>query len=526
MQVNFKPIFALCLTALLTAPVFAADTSVEAQLAALQKQVNALQSQVKTNKKAESSKKTAQVRLHGIPETPHASRSETPATQSTTSPTSDTNQPGHLSRKQIAAFVSQEREFLPFDLDVPGQAFVSTGPYVGVPLQFAGNNLVVNSPSVNTDAQLLSIRKSIHQQLLAMGGEIFQEPYHSHLLLSGVVEGQANYTNHGGSPSTTDIDVTNVSLDAFFIGPSEWTLGFIEFSYDGNSPANSVYTSDNNYRVSNSRVYINKAFITLGNFEKTPFYATIGQVYVPFGVYSSVMVSDTLTKLLGRTKARAIELGFMQQKTNAFYGSAFIFRGDSHANSVAKVNNGGLNAGYKFDHGFFVGNIGAGVIANLADSAGLQLTGFSENEQLVHRVPGYDLRGVLSFGEHVDWINEYVIASTTFNPNDMSYNNSGAKPWAFDTQLSYSFMIFDNKPSNIGIGYAASGEALAMGLPLRRYNIAFNTSVWRNTLQSIEFCHDREYAASNTGTIAGTSPILNQTGKSDNSVTAQFDYYF
>ncbi len=510
MQLKLKPLIALCLSTLIASPVFAAETaSVEAQIAALQKQVDALKTQVSSSQKVSTTNKP--VKPYPTPSAAHMD---------------GTDKPTSFTRKQLTSLASQQREFLPFDLDVPGQAFVSTGPYVGVPLQFSGANLVVNSPSVNTDAQLLGIRKSIHEQLMAMGGEIFQEPYHSHLLLSGVVEAQAGYNNPGGSPSTTDIDITNVSLDAFFMGPSSWTLGFIEFSYDGNSPVNSVYTSNNDFRTSNSRVYINKAFITLGNFEKTPLYATAGQIYVPFGVYSSVMVSDMLSKLLGRTKARAVEIGYMPQTKTTLYGSAFVFRGDSHANSVAKVRNGGINLGYKYNFGYFVGNIGAGYMANLADSVGMQVTGFNQNEQLMHTVPAYDLRAVLSFGEHVDVIGEYVFAGKSFNPDDMSYNNSGAKPWAFDTELSYSFMMLDNKPSNVGIGYAASGQALAMGIPTRRYNVVFNTSIWRNTIQSLEFRHDRMYAASNTGTIAGTSPVVMQTGKGDNAVTAQFDYYF
>jgi hypothetical protein len=224
------------------------------------------------------------------------------------------------------------------------------------------------------------------------------------------------------------------------------------------------------------------------------------------------------------------------QGDNAFYGATYIFRGDSHPASVSKINNGGINLGYKFKRSFIHGDVGAGVIANIADSGGMQVgNGFRHYEQLVHRAPGYNLRAILSFGEHIDFIGEYVGASTRFNPNDMSYNNHGAKPSAIDTELSYSFMMLEKMPSSIGIGYAKSNQALTLGLPLTRYSMVFNTSIWRNTLQSLELRHDRNYAASDTGNgpvgaalTPGdcTSAVCSQSGKNDNAVTASFDYYF
>ena len=421
---------------------------------------------------------------------------------------------------------SNFQDYLPFDPDVPGQAYVSSGPYIGVPITFSGTSLIVNSPNVNTDAQLLTIRKNIINQLNSTLGESGLQPSHSHVLLSGVIEGQVDAIKRGGSSSTTDIDVTNVSLDTTIFGPSDWILGFVELSYNNGTPMQDVYVSTSNYRVANSRVLVNKAFVTIGNFTCSPIYFTFGQFYAPFGTYSTVMVSDVLTKLIGRTKVRALELGWMQQAVNSFYGSVYIFRGDSHVGSVPMVKNGGVNLGYKFDLGFMTGNVGGGVIGNIADSGGMQLgTGFQYYERIVHRVPAYNLRASFGIGKHLDLIAEYVTATNRFSPLDMSFNGHGAKPSAIELEAAVSFEVFD-KPSSIGIGYGHANQALAMGIPNVRESLVFNTSWWRNTLQSLELRHDREYAASYVATGAGNVPVPQETGRSDNAITAQFDYYF
>jgi len=532
MKIQLKPFAAaLCLAGFIAAPAMAASSPSDNEPAQFASATEQSAPAVETSPAAEVQTVNHEATMKPLHKAKRAHKrvahKHRPVASSATVQNAAATAPqARLTGRDVVRLISEEQEYLPFDLDVPGQAFVSTGPYVGVPIQFAGSNLIINSPSVNTDLQLLQIRQNITKQLNAMGGEITKEPYHSHLLLSGLIEAQAGYSHQGGKPNTSDIDVSAVSLDATVLGPSDWTLGFIELSYDNGTPRDSVYKAPVNYRVSNSRIYVNKAFITFGNLNCTPFYGTVGQFYVPFGTYSSVMVSDPLTKILGRTKARAIEVGFSPQVANTFYGSGYFFRGDTHASSVSRVNNGGINLGYKFDAGIVTGDIGGGVIGNIADSAGMQFgTGFQSNEQIVHSVAAYNVRGSFTVAKNINLITEFVSATKSFNTNDMSYKGRGAKPWAVDAEAAYSFPILDNKPSSIGIGYGKSKEALALGVPLTRTSVVFNTSLFRNTLQSIEFRHDTEYAGSAVATGAG-SIVPSETGKGDNALTAQFDYYF
>lgn len=511
-----------------------AETTENQQLEKLQQQMTQLQQEVSTLK-------TQPIKHHTIAKKKIATKH--PATQG---PTIQTNLPLAQPNAPLISgpigLPQSGTSYLPIDLDVPGQAFVSTGPYLGVPLQYAGGDLIINNPTIYEDVALLRLRQNINKRLAELG--VPHQENHAHLLLSGLVQAQGNYKEGGIAPASSDFDVTSVNLEAYILGPSTWTSGLISFAYQ-NDIGSSSGTVTTNYRVYNSRVYINEAFAIIGDLAKSPIYTTIGQMYVPFGKYNTNLVTNPVTKTMARTKARALLLGYRGQATNDFYGAAYIFRGDTYfASSYRKIDNGGIDVGYHFRNDKMNGDFGAGVIANMADAVGMQITGnfplFSGfgstftscssgtgicgSEQLVHRVPAYDMRGLLAIGEHWDLLGEYIIAATSFNPNDLSYNGNGAEPRALNLEGAYTFSAFA-RPNTIALGYAMTQEALAIGLPAKRYSLVFNTSIWRETLQSLELRHDINYSGSATSSGSGV-PGPTGTGTSDNVITAQFSIYF
>lgn len=520
MQKRIKPLaLGLCILGLISSSAFAASDNDAKQLKKLKHEMSVLQHEVASLE--------TQMR--------HAKKATVPAAIPTPS---DARPP----ISGPSSLPTSGVQYLPVDMDVPGQSFVSSGPYIGIPLEFSGGNLIINSPTVNEDVILLKMRKNIRQRLAALGRP--EEADHSHILLSGLGEVQAVYAKTQSSPSTSDINLTSAVLDAYVLGPSSWTSALVEFAYDSNSGTASGSFSSN-ARALNSRVYISKAFIVIGDFQQSPFYSTIGQMFVPFGQYSSTMVSDPLTKLLARTKARALLFGY---DNTTLYASLYAFKGDSHASSTSRINNGGINLGYRYNTDQFNVHIGGSVIANIADSTGMQDTGGSPgfdgfggptvttgtsrvvttintgNETLVHRVPAYDLRGQFGIGKNIDILAEYVFAATHFSPLDLTLNGHGARPKALNLEGAYTISWF-TRPTSISVAYGMTKDALALGLPAHRYSLAFNTSFWRDTLQSLELRHDVDYAA-NTISSGSTVAGPNGTGKSSNTVTAQFDIYF
>jgi hypothetical protein len=536
MKQRLKPLaVSLFLVGVISMPALAETSqATDQQMQRLEQQVNQLQHELKSMKgqlKTTSHKKFVKHK-----------HTKTTVTETSTGPV-DENVATHDANAPVAhtasAYIASSQAF-PIDSDVPGKSFVSTGPYIGVPLVYSGGDLIINNPSVNQDVALLNIRKAIRNKLTALGRA--DEADHAHLLLSGIVEGQASYARPGRGSAQTDVALSAAELDGYILGPSNWTSGLISFSYD-DATGTSEGSLSNNSRSQNSRIYLNKAFITIGDYTKSPFYGTIGQMYVPFGTYGTNMISSPLTKILGRTKARAIVVGFQQQTDNDLYASGYTFRGDSYAGATSRVDNGGFNVGYRYTLGSHAvhGDIGGGVIANIADSVGMQNNGNGTpffggfgasgngNENIAHRVPAMNIRGQFSIGEHIDLLAEYIGAINSFSRNDLTQNTHGAKPQALNAEAAYTFQAFEH-PSSIALGYGKTKDALALGLPAQRYSLALNTSWWKDTLQSLEFRHDINYSggsyASGTGAPGVITQSITGSGRSDNMVTAQMDIYF
>lgn len=401
---------------------------------------------------------------------------------------------------------------------------VTTSPYLGIRSAHDGSDLIVNLPTMNEDLRILKQRQRLKN---SMGhSPCAQRPL---VEISGDVIGQMYYTETFQDSSRHDIDLTGARFDV--LGEvSDWAFGYISMNYDNGRVASLLPGSG--VRLKNSRFFLKRGFLTIGDLDCSPVYFSLGQMFVPFGRYSSGTISGTLTSAVGRTNARAALLGYYQ---NNLFASVYAYRGDSHVGDSG-VNSWGLNVGYDIDNCYGVsGQVGAGYIANIADSLGMQspsyykgFRGFgfsSETEQLVHRVPGYNLHTNLSY----DWFSglvEFVGTTRSFAAADMSFNDSGARVNALHVEFK-ARPVFAEQKFNVALAYGRTWEALALDLPKHSYIAAVSTSFWKNTIESVEYRHDVNYDASSRAGGNGSDPNPEfSTGGKRNSVIGEIGVYF
>lgn len=379
---------------------------------------------------------------------------------------------------------------------------ITTSPYVDLKSAYDANDLLATLPTMNTDLTLLRQRQQLERQMHAEG-KLFSD--RSVLTVGGGIEGQAIAIQRSKGHSTTDLDLTRADINVL-AQVSEWATGFLTIAYD-NSP---LLPTPGGLRVANSRFFLPRGFMTVGNLNQSPFYATFGQLCVPFGRYATNLLSPPLTLKIGRTAGRALLFGYERDGLSA---SLYTFHGD--AKGASQVDQWGINIANRFEHSGYKANIGAGYIANMADSNGMRSAwtafngGFSAVGKLAKRVPGMNFHGEFSKGPY-DLFAEYVGATESFDPNDLSFNGHGAKPQAGHLEMAYHPKT--TKPSTIGIGYDQSWQVF--NIPQKSWFAVAGTSFWKNTIEALEYRRD-------------ISNKLNGSGRENsNTVVAQVGFYF
>jgi hypothetical protein len=408
---------------------------------------------------------------------------------------------------------------------------VVTGPFTEKPTHYDGSQLLINTPSINGDVKLLRRRVAENKARAKYGLPPITKP---HLVLSGSVQAIAQAAKPYSGKTSSDIDLTTAQMD-FFAEVDPWVSGFMSFAYD-NDP-NSLSAN----RIDNSKVALDEGYITIGNLEKSSFYGSVGQMDLPFGRYSSSMVSDPVTEFVGKTKARAIVVGYHPYANDMPFGEAYVFHSASN-NSNDRINGFGFQGGYKFQLEKTTGTIGAGFINNIADAEGFQSTGYGDGyfkgfntssayEAIDQGVPGLDLHASFGFGPLI-FLTEYVTAMRRFSSNNLTFDNDGvlngpgARPAAFNAEATYLFKWL-GKPMTFTLNYASTHQALGINLPRQRYGATYQVTLTKDMILDLELLHNINYGKSARATGEGLPAyVAKELGHGSNTLTAQLGIYF
>lgn len=402
---------------------------------------------------------------------------------------------------------------------------VVTSPYLGARPAFDGSDYIVNISSINRDIRLMQQRRRLYDAYRSIGYPIPERPI---IAISGKTEpiGMINSAYMGNTNADINLGSSELAVAAAL---NQNVEAYLSIAYDDSPP-------EIGPRTDNSAFSLNLGFVNIGNLDKTPLYFTAGQLFVPLGRYSSSMISAPLTMNLARTKTRPFIFGYKSQDATGPFAATYIYRSDTN---LGKSGVGGANLGYTFNNGTISGEVGASYISSVNDSDGMQNTaampgtfgGFGSllhGSELVRKTQAVDVYGNLGV-DRFNFAAEWVGAIESFRLQDLSFNGRSARPQAVQTEIDMTFKAF-NKPSSIGVGYQWTKDALALNLPHQRITGVFNISIWKDTVESLEYRHDIDYGAYQFANGAAPVGSVNAptigTGRSADTVSAQIGVYF
>jgi hypothetical protein len=298
--------------------------------------------------------------------------------------------------------------------------------------------------------------------------------------IGGVAEVEMTSAKNFNKADTSDITLAKVE---FFIDtqPHEYLSTHVQMLYEDAGSEN---------------ITLDEAFATLGNTEKFPLYLQAGKWAVPFGGFDTAMSTDPLTKNMGEIKEAAILVGAAH---DGLVLEGYFYNGDTQkAGQSNKIDQFGAQLGYGGETGKFAYNGAIGYLNNMADSDGLT-TGLGTNATAISKyIAGLDVHGDVSFSG-VTIRGGYMKALKSFQTGELAFNGQGAQPAAWNVEAAYTMPILDHE-TTFAATVQGTREALALGLPEKRYGGAITVSIVDHFAITGEYLHDVDYAVSKGGT--------------------------
>lgn len=221
---------------------------------------------------------------------------------------------------------------------------------------------------------------------------------------------------------------------------------------------------------------------------------TVGKKYLPFGKFESNMISDPYTLELGETVETALLVAFTHK---IFSGSVFFFNGNVEEAGATKdsMEQVGLNADLTFKNKSWTIETGASYINSINDSDGL--SGVVAGPVTSH-IAGLGLHVKVS-ADKLGFIAEYVKALDEYQAGELAFDGAGAQPNALNLELSYAVKLA-SKEVTFALAHQTTGEALALGYPEHRIQLAAGYELYKHTNLAVEIAQDSDYSTGVGGT--------------------------
>jgi hypothetical protein len=303
------------------------------------------------------------------------------------------------------------------------------------------------------------------------------------ITLSGLLEAEAGYSKFkpdaAGEPDNEESDIT---LSTFELGLD------VELNEHVSGHALALWEEDDTEPMD-----LDEGFITLNGTDEIPAYVHVGKLYVPFGVYETVFISDPATLELGETRESAVFAGYHPEVVDVFAGA---FNGD--VDEVGKDNHiNSFFSGFNFElpeddaRGLNLSGC-VSYLSNIADSDGLSeandIDGDGTADGVEDMVGGISAHASLSLKDTVFFFMEYVGAMDDFNAGELSFagETEAVRPSAWTVELSFVH------PSKIGCGLKYEGTDDCDGfLPENTYGGTVSCHPFDCTCLKLEYLYQK-----------------------------------
>lgn len=346
----------------------------------------------------------------------------------------------------------------------------------------------------------ISLLSLVHLPILMAADE---KDWIKGISIDGRVEVESSYQKSYNSVSSSNL-VLAKALVGFTGKVHEWATTRLSFLHEAGNT-----------------LKVDETFITLGNLNVFPFYVKVGQMYLPFGKYETLFVSDPVTYNMAHTMRSLGQLGL---EAGGAYGSVYAYNGDTQTGSRNIIDHYGATLGFAKESDNLSFEVGVDYLSDFGDLSGpsgvMKSVGTTNNWANYSYVNGLVGHTQVKLGP-VTFNGEYMTALDEFQFQYLSFGRStplqGAKPKAWYTELGYIMKIGD-RDTTVVLSYQATDEALAMGLPKQRYLAGITMEVIDNTSLSLEYKRETKYDEKYGG---------NYTKKKNaDTVTLQLAVYF